>query len=168
MDYYQGVVTEYLRADRSVFLNTECCIQLNADNAFAGGSHWYCDAVAVNLKESTVYLCEVSYAKSLDALLKRLGQWNTHWQQLQSSLVRNCHVDPSWRVRPWLFIPEACVPKAVACIEGILAHPKTLSSMPAPRITTLEAVAPWHYQSWDRVGENMTLKPATIPDAMRA
>ena len=51
MDYYQGVVTEYLRANRATFVNTECCIQLNPgphpDNS---GPHWYCDAVAVNLQ----------------------------------------------------------------------------------------------------------------------
>ncbi len=47
MDYYQGVVTDYLRADRAMFVNTECCIQLDEGNnpdAFPG-RHWYCDAV---------------------------------------------------------------------------------------------------------------------------
>jgi hypothetical protein len=29
MDYYQGVVLDYLRADRAIFINAECCIQLN-------------------------------------------------------------------------------------------------------------------------------------------
>jgi glutamate synthase domain-containing protein 2 len=29
MDYYQSVVVHYLRADRALFVNTECCIQLN-------------------------------------------------------------------------------------------------------------------------------------------
>lgn len=28
MDYYQGVVLDYVRADRAVFVNPECCIQL--------------------------------------------------------------------------------------------------------------------------------------------
>ncbi len=28
MDYYEGVVIDYLRADRAVFVNTECCIQI--------------------------------------------------------------------------------------------------------------------------------------------
>jgi hypothetical protein len=35
MDYYQGVVVEYLRADRSVFVNTECCIELNPESCSA-------------------------------------------------------------------------------------------------------------------------------------
>jgi hypothetical protein len=64
VDYFQGVVTEYLRADRAVFVNTECCIQLNPlDNPDKSGPHWYCDAVAVNFRDSKVFLCEVSYSK---------------------------------------------------------------------------------------------------------
>jgi hypothetical protein len=27
-DFYQGVVLDYLRADRAVLINSECCIQL--------------------------------------------------------------------------------------------------------------------------------------------
>ena len=30
MDYFQGAVTEYLRANRATFVNTECLIQLSA------------------------------------------------------------------------------------------------------------------------------------------
>ena len=29
IDYYENVVVEYLRADRSLFVDTECCIQIN-------------------------------------------------------------------------------------------------------------------------------------------
>ena len=29
MNYYESVVIDYLRADRALFVNTECCIQLN-------------------------------------------------------------------------------------------------------------------------------------------
>jgi len=56
MDYFQGVVTEYLRANRATFVNTECLIQLEAGDTPAKGQHWYCDAVAVNFKEKTVGL----------------------------------------------------------------------------------------------------------------
>jgi hypothetical protein len=42
MDYFQGVVTDYLRANRATFVNTECCIQLNpGPNPDTGGPHWY-------------------------------------------------------------------------------------------------------------------------------
>lgn len=48
MNYYESVVVDYLRADRALFVNTECCIQLNeSDNPDTSGPHWYCDAVVV-------------------------------------------------------------------------------------------------------------------------
>ena len=61
MDYYQGIVIDYLRADRAVFVNTECCIQLNeSDNP--AQPHWYCDAVAVDFRCRRIFLCEISYS----------------------------------------------------------------------------------------------------------
>jgi hypothetical protein len=63
-DYYEPVVVNYLRADRAIFVNTECCVQLNqADNPDTSGDHWYCDAVALDLRAKAVFLCEISYAK---------------------------------------------------------------------------------------------------------
>jgi hypothetical protein len=56
MDYYQEVVTEYLRSDRATFVNTECLIQLEPGQMLGKGAHWYCDAMAVNFRESTLYL----------------------------------------------------------------------------------------------------------------
>ena len=72
MNYYQGVVLEYLRADRSVFVNEECCVQLNpGDNPDVNGPHWYCDALAVDFKNQSVFLCEITYSASLQSLAKR-------------------------------------------------------------------------------------------------
>jgi len=59
MDYYQGVVIEYLRANRARFVNTECLIQLEAGDNPDRGTHWYCDAVTIDLRESAVFLCEI-------------------------------------------------------------------------------------------------------------
>jgi hypothetical protein len=166
MDYYQGVVVEYLRAARSVFVNTECCIQLNSgDNPDGSGPHWYCDALAVDFSVPAVYLCETSYSKSLNALLKRLTEWNTHWPQVQASIVRDCRIPAEWPVRPWLFIPQECIPVAVAGIQRIGLVPGHARLLPEPRITTLEMVAPWNYRSWNRHGE--CAKPETIPAAMQ-
>lgn len=39
MDCHQGVVTDYLRADRAIFVNTECCIQLDDGHNPKGGRH---------------------------------------------------------------------------------------------------------------------------------
>jgi hypothetical protein len=68
VDYYQGVVIDYLRANRAVFVNSECCIQLNAgQNPDSSGPHWFCDAVAVDFEKHGIFLCEISYAKALGA-----------------------------------------------------------------------------------------------------
>lgn len=46
MDNCESLVLEYLRADRSVFVNTQCCIQLfDSPNPDKSGPHWYCDLV---------------------------------------------------------------------------------------------------------------------------
>ena len=165
MDYYQGVVLEYLRADRSVFVNTECCIQLNeGKNPDKSGKHWYCDALAVDFNGPVVYLCETSYSESLGALIKRLVAWNKHWPEVRSAIVRDCRLPSEWRMRPWLFIPERCAPAAVKAIKRIRTDD---NGMPNPRITTLEMVAPWEYRSWRRIGEKKDKKPDSIPEDMR-
>jgi hypothetical protein len=41
MDYYEGVVAEYLRANRAVFLNTECLIQIEAGDVPSKGASWF-------------------------------------------------------------------------------------------------------------------------------
>jgi hypothetical protein len=161
VDYYQGVVVEYLRANRSVFLNTECCIQLNEGNPDTSGPHWYCDALAVDLKKRHVYLCEVSYSKSLAALFKRLAGWNEHWSELKLSIVHNCGLDPHWPVTPWLFIPQKLMPTAEARIQQL----GPARTMPDPKITALESTVPWEYPSWNRAEpDNTTVPPELEPD----
>jgi hypothetical protein len=165
VDYYQGVVVEYLRADRSIFVNTECLIQLgdglNPDKA----THWYCDALAVDFRSKTVWLCETSYSKTLAALTKRLAAWNAHWPQIRNSLLKNCMVPDNFTVRPWLFIQDAAVPTAVKKLAAIGAGAAETRVLPDPRITLLEHVTPWTHCTWNRVGEN--LKPESIPVSMR-
>lgn len=69
MDHFEGVVLDYLRADRALFVNSQCCIQLNEGaNPDTSGPHWYCDAVAVSFKEQAAYLCEISYAARAPSL----------------------------------------------------------------------------------------------------
>lgn len=143
MDYFQGVVTEYLRADRSVFVNPECCIQLKkADSPKNGGLHWYCDIVAVDFRQHAVLLCEVSYSKSLSALMKRLDEWNSNWPGLCAALDRDCSLPAKWPVRPWLFVPEALRPRLEARLDSLLQKQSGPNGMPRPSITNLEFVAP--------------------------
>ena len=39
MAYYQDIVVEYLRENRAIFVNTECCIQLNEGTKNDIGPH---------------------------------------------------------------------------------------------------------------------------------
>jgi hypothetical protein len=160
-DFYQGIVAEYLRADRAVFVNTECLIQLHPDRP---DPHWYCDVLAVDFRAETVFPCEVSYAANLGAMLKRLKAWFANWADFRAALRRDCSLPVQWPVRPWLFVPEECVPRAVHHFHSLAAIPGS-DNPPVPRITTLEAVTPWRYCTWDRHGE--ADKPDSIPPAMR-
>lgn len=100
MDYYQGVVTGFLRADRAVFVNTECCIQLHPGANPDVGMHWYCDAVAINMRERQVFLCEITYSKSLDALVKRLNGWCANWSVRRLGLSVTCAYQLTGRSPP--------------------------------------------------------------------
>ena len=55
-----------------IFVNTECLIQLAPGVTPSKGTSWFCDAVAVSVRNNTVYLCEVTYSTTLYALLERL------------------------------------------------------------------------------------------------
>jgi hypothetical protein len=166
MEDFEGVVVKYLRADRALFLNTQCCIQLNeADNPDTSGPHWYCDVVVTDNRNHSVFLCEISYADSLSGLFKRLEDWNLHWPSVRTALVRDCCLPEDWPVRPWLFVPNKLVPKVVTKITQLNADPHKERLLPEPRITTLEMVLPWEYRSWNRKGE--AEKPVSIPKSMQ-
>lgn len=147
MDHFESIVLEYLRADRSLFVNTQCCIQLNpGDNPDTSGPHWYCDAVAVSFKSKAIYLCEITYASPPISLMKRLTAWNKDWPLLRQALVRDSGIPSDWSVKPWLFLRELHIEpmkKFVASIEPL--------TMPHPKMTKLEDVLPWQYRSWNRV-----------------
>lgn len=135
-------------------MNTECCIQLHPGGSPEAGTHWYCDAVAINMRESQVFLCEITYSKSLDALVKRLTGWNSNWSALRLALVRDLCVPANWPVIPWVFIPserhellKLKLAKLARSISGTSNH------MPEPKVTHLERVAPWNYNAWDRKSE---------------
>jgi hypothetical protein len=148
MDFYQGVVLDYLRADRAIFVNTECCIQLNEEsNPDKSGPHWYCDAVAVDNRHSTVFLCEISYAKNLSALIKRLREWSENWQGVIAALERDSKIPVGWTVRPWLFIPTQSVKSLVGNLEEM--NGAGGNAIFEARITPLEKVQPWLYRSWN-------------------
>jgi hypothetical protein len=163
MDYYETVMTHYLRSDRAIFVNTECCIQLNeSDNPDTSGPHWYCDAVAVDFRSKAVFLCEISYSKGLPSLTKRLKGWHDDWAKVCYALTRDSYFDKSWPVRPWLFVPEQFVPLLLRRFDEIRTGQALKFS---PRITPLEMIQPWQYQSWNRIGEMK--KPDIVPKEMQ-
>ncbi|SKA14702.1 hypothetical protein [Novilysobacter spongiicola] len=144
MDHFEGVVLDYLRADRALFVNSQCCIQLNEGaNPDTSGPHWYCDALAVSFKEQAVYLCEITYAARAPSLLARLRAWNEHWEGMRRALARDSGIPLDWTARPWLFVPQVHADKLRASVAG-------LAALPPVRITHLEDVVPWRYRSWDR------------------
>jgi hypothetical protein len=151
MDYFQGVVIEYLRANRSVFVNTECLIQLDEGNKQLKGRHWYCDAMAVNFKERAVYLCEITYSATMQSLLGRLHAWQDNWSELTAAVLRDAGIPEDWKVQPWLFIPKNHHAVFVKKYATWKPKPGVTWEMPAPRVTYLESVAPWVYKTtWDR------------------
>ena len=155
MDYFQAVVVDYLRADRAVFVNTECCIQLNpGKNPDTSGPHWYCDALTVNFRERLISLCEVTYSQSLDALIRRLTGWSESWPQLRAALVRDCCLPGDWHVQPCIFIPAERQAVLTAKLSKIPAIASGNSQMPLPTVVHLESVLPWKYPSWNRVPGN--------------
>jgi hypothetical protein len=149
MDYYEGVVINYLRADRSVFVNTEYCIQIKpgtlTNNRDKDGPVWYCDAVALDFGSKVIFLCEISYATNLGDLTRRLRDWHNHWTELCDALKRDSRIcEFSWPVRPWLFVPKGCVQALRKRLETIAnGEPLTFDA----KITPLEDVPPWcfHY-----------------------
>jgi hypothetical protein len=150
MDYFQGVVTEFLRAKRSMFVNTECLIQLDVGNKQIKDRHWYCDAVAVDLKESTIYLCEITYSSTLQSLIKRLHAWRMHWSELSIAILRDSGAPKDWQVQPWVFIPEAHHPVLNKKFAQIESPKDGTTCMPKLLVTHLENVLPWVYKNtWD-------------------
>jgi hypothetical protein len=151
-NYYESVVIDYLRADRAVFVNTECCIQINpSDNPDPSGPHWYCDAVALDFRAEMIFLCEISYAVRLSQLINRLKGWNDHWDGIRTALERDSHIPAlSWPVLPWLFVPKC----RVGFLEAQLK--KVEKEQPLkfqPKITALERVQPWCYPNFNRKGD---------------
>lgn len=149
MDYFQGVVTEYLRATRTQFVNTEYMINLDLDGTYKKGRHWYCDAVAIDFSNCTVHLCEISYSKTLQSLSSRLQAWANHWPELVAVIYRDSALTGEWTVSPRVFVPEQHSKQLQKCIAGVKQPDGCTYPMPEPIITSLETVLPWKYRSWN-------------------
>lgn len=147
MDYYQGVVADYLSADRAMFVRPESCIQLHPGASLKKGAHWYCDILAVSFREQSVYLCEVTFSKSLSALLTRLREWDSNWAGVRAALARDNHIPETWPVRPWAFVPGAQRDLLSRKVSELLDPDTGPHEMPRPLVTDLEEVVPWLYST---------------------
>jgi hypothetical protein len=150
MDYFQGVVIEYLRADRATFVNTEYLLQLDDGDAYLKGRHWYCDAVAVNHKNRTVELCEITYSSTLQSIVGRLQAWSTHWPLIVAALHRDSSLQDSWLVRPHVFVPQSKRTMLENKLATLASPTDITIPMPKPMITELESLLPWLYRSWNQ------------------
>ena len=151
MDYFQGVVAEYLRADRSRFVNTEYLIQIEEGDKIAKGQHWYCDLVAIDFGMKAVYLCEVSYSRTMHSLDKRLQAWAAHWPGVRNAVLRDSNLKDlvDFELVPWLFVPKKYEGTHVARLLKIACVDPAELQMPTPRVTYLEDILPWLYRSWN-------------------
>ncbi|MDR3409376.1 MAG: hypothetical protein P4L87_00255 [Formivibrio sp.] len=156
MDYYQGIVAEYLRTNRKIFVNPEFCLQLELGaNNPSKGNFWYVDIVATDFAQKIVYLCEVTYSNPPSALIKKLSVWSENWADIVCALRHYSAIPEEWSVRPWIFMPT----------ENIKSFLKKIIGMqPVPKITPLEMTQPWTYP-WNR--EEELTKPDIIPIEMR-
>jgi hypothetical protein len=105
-------------------------------------------------------VCEISYSKSLGALVKRLRNWDQHWDGVRRALKRDSELPSGWDVRPWLFVPDEAVKVLTRGLDSIGNANFT------PRITTLDMIQPWKCAE-DRTAENLDEKKRHgIPERM--
>jgi len=149
MDYFQGVVTEFLRAKRSQFVNSEYMINLDEDGTYLKGRHWYCDAVAIDFAEHMVHLCEVTYSKTLQAVVARLQAWSNEWPAVVAAIHRDSALTGQWVVTPRVFIPHELEPLLQSKLAHVSRPTSASPAMPEPIVTVLENVLPWRYRSWN-------------------
>jgi hypothetical protein len=162
VDYFQGVVSEYLRSHRDTFINTEYLIQLDEGAMDAKDRHWYCDAIALNLRMHTVDLCEISYSKTLHSLLRRLQVWSNNWPLVTAAIARESHLPKAldWIFQPHIFVHCECRQSLQKNLNTIIRPEGQSVQRPDPQITWLDDVLPWTYRPWDgtRYQENIEIK----------
>jgi hypothetical protein len=150
MDHYKNVVIDYLQSDRAVFVNEECCLQLDDPTAEKSGNRCACDAVAIDLRHGAVYLCETALDEQIPSLLRKLTAWTKNWDRVKISLQQNCKVPADWRVHVWLFVPK----DSIEVLDEKLEHLRhTAGARFKVKITALEDVQPWRASTWERCEE---------------
>lgn len=96
------------------------------------------------MRDSAVYLCEVTYAKQPRALARRLHSWKEHWERINGTLRADAHIHKDWPLIPWVFAPTATL---------AIIKPDLKKLFPEAKATDLERVMPWLYCTYDRKPE---------------
>ncbi|HZP78611.1 MAG TPA: hypothetical protein VFB45_20885 [Pseudolabrys sp.] len=135
MDHYQEIVSDYLRADRAIFLNTRYRLPGHRVES-ADKPYWDIDIVALNMRKRRAYLCEVTYTLDAPALLRRFAAWREHWKEMVEGLIAMSGLSPEWQVKAWIFTPAHIRESIEQQVR--FWHPDA-------RFTDLELVAPWKY-----------------------
>jgi hypothetical protein len=152
MDFFQGAVEDYLRADRASFNNPEFYLQ-RSETYESGKTNWYVDVLNVNFRDETVYLCEVTYARNPVTLRNRLAAWISNWDIVTAAVRRDANVPVQWKIRVWVFCPTERLDRILPLIPNF---------EPPARVTTLEMILPWKYPDHNRIGEKVDHKDTRV------
>ena len=95
--------------------------------------------LSVDFSGRTIWLCEVSFSKTLYALRSRFKQWSDNWEPLQQTLLAEIAVGSDWQIRPRAFTPENLKSVYDAGLQKI--GPLAFD----PKWNALENTAPWRF-----------------------
>jgi hypothetical protein len=134
MDFYQGVVAEYVASNRAYFVSGEFMIPRKA------GGYFLVDLVAISPSEQHVYLCEVTYSQRIANIIRKVKCYHQERDDIQAQLFKIAGISTNWKLMPWLFV--------------LAKHHKTIDArlrVECPnwhvRIDDLETVGPWNFPS---------------------
>lgn len=151
MEHYKAVIMEYLECDKGVFLNRECFLELEETIVpEKTRRHCSCDAVAIDLRHGTVYLCDSAWKEKLQSLIRKLSIWTADWDAIKAALRRVYKVPASWRVHVWLFVPRESIELLDERLEQLR---QTVGPRFKVKVTALEDVQPWRISGWKRSEE---------------
>jgi hypothetical protein len=113
-------------------------IDLDVDGIYGKDRHWYCDAVAIDWADATIHLCEITHAKTLHSVPKRLQFWCNHWPEVVGALHRDSSLTGEWQVSPRVFIPSTAeeavrMPRIRFAVAGSMRNANAHADRHAPR-----------------------------------
>ena len=137
MSYYQEIVGEYLNSERSRFISNEFLLDIGDPLAMTSGHAFWVDIAAVDFDRQTIFLCEVSYSRSLAAIRDKLRVWSARWEDVRAATFRASKAPSKWAIMPWIFAPNERHDRFFRWFDaqGL--------KLPRPTWTDLECVAPW-------------------------